>query len=200
VSSPTRTPPAPPARPGPRVDLAPEEPDLEDNRRSPLRLFGRIAVVVLVLSLVLMWNYALWFPKDVPWRCAATTFPTAAQPICQAAQDRIKALPISIDTPEAARRADVVDQGTAEVERMIRELRAIVPTAAPQRDIVTQWIDDYATYANDRREYTQELRADPTTRFAVTQSDRDKKQITHAIDHFAQVNPMPACVTPGDVA
>ncbi len=197
MPSPART---SPSRPGPRVELAPEDPDLEDNRRSPLRLLGRVAVVVLVLGLVLMWIYALWFPHDVPGRLANPAFAHAAQPICQARMDRIAALPKSIETPDAASRADVVDRGTAEIEQMVTELRAVVPASGPEREITTQWIDDYATYARDRREYTAELRRDPTTRFAVTQSDRDKKQITYAIDHFAQVNPMPACVTPGDVA
>jgi hypothetical protein len=197
VPSPTRS---SPVRPGPRVELGPEVPDLEDNRRSPLRLLGRIAVVVLVLGLVLMWIYALWFPQDVPGRLADPAFAKAAQPICQATMDRIAALPKSIETPDAVARAGVVDRGTAEIERMITDLRAVVPATGPERDIATQWLDDYATYASDRREYTAALRVDPTTRFAVTQSDRDKKQITYAIDHFAQVNPMPACVTPGDVA
>ena len=165
-----------------------------------MRLLGRIAVLVLVLGLIAMWVFALWFPHDVPGRLADPAFPNAAQPICQATMDRINALPKSIETPEASARADVVDRGTVEIERMVTELRSVLPAAQPERDIASRWIDDYATYASDRRDYTRQLRTDPTTRFAVTQSDRDNKQITYAIDHFAQVNPMPACVTPGDVA
>ena len=48
-------------------------------------------------------------------------------------------------------------------------------------------------------EYAAQLRIDPNARFAVTQSDRDKAQITKAIDLFATVNVMGSCVTPDDL-
>ena len=38
------------------------------------------------------------------------------------------------------------------------------------------------------------------TRFAVTQSERDKSQITGALDRFARINEMAACKIPDDLS
>lgn len=162
-------------------------------------MVGRIAIVVMVLGLTLMWIYALWGHPDVPGRLDDTTFPTAAQPICEATVKQIDALPKAHETRDPASRAAVVDQATTDLELMLDQLTAVVPTEQPTRDMVTQWLADWRTYTADRRAYTAQLRTDPTTRFAVTQSDRDNVQITGAVDRFAKVNNMAACATPLDV-
>ncbi len=160
-------------------------------------------MVIMVLGIVLMWVYAFsgnFLGVDVPGRLQDKTFPTAAQPVCQAAVDKVNALPKAFETPDPQKRADVVDQASTYLEDMLAQLRAQVPAAQPQHDIVTQWLADWETYVHDRRDYTKQLRVDPMARFAVTQSDRDKTQITQGVDHFADVNAMPACMTPDDLA
>jgi hypothetical protein len=176
-----------------------DEGGLEDTRRTPLAILGRAAIVVMVLGIVLMWIYAFFGTHEVPGRLADKTFPTAAQPICQATLDKIEALPKANETPTPAQRADVVDQGTGYLDQMLADLRGKVPAAEPEHGIVTQWLDDWGTYVQDRRDYTAQLRVDATVRFAVTQSDRDKTQITKGIDHFADVNFMAACAVPDDL-
>jgi hypothetical protein len=177
----------------------------DDNEpRSPWTLVGRVAVIVLALSLAAMWIFAFFGDHGVPGRLEDPVFPALAQPVCEATQDRIDQLPRADQTPTAAGRADVVDQATDDLDAMLVELRGLVParTAATEHEVdaVTQWIDDWQIYVQDRRDYTAQLRVDPMTRFAVTQSDRDKRQVTSALDRFAEINGMGACTIPDDLS
>ncbi|MEZ5238114.1 MAG: hypothetical protein R2716_03935 [Microthrixaceae bacterium] len=52
-------------------------------------------------------------------------------------------------------------------------------------------------HLGDREDYAAALRADPEARF--TETPKGSKQISRAIDSYAQVNRMPSCGTPGDV-
>lgn len=184
----------------PRPSTPPDEPGLEESRRSPWGLVGRVAIVVLVLGIIAMWGYAFFGEPYVPGRLGDTSFPTAAQPVCDATMVKIQALPRANETPNASDRAAVVDRGTTYLDEMIGDLRTRIPAAQPEGEAVRQWLDDWAIYVNDRREYTAALRVDPLTRFAVTQSPRDNTQITKAVDRFATINKMPACATPDDVS
>ena len=83
---------------------------------------------------------------------------------------------------------------------MLAQLRTLVPVGAAETEAETQWIEDWQVYVHDRRDYTAQLRVDPMTRFAVTQSDRDKRQVTSALDRFAEINAMPSCVVPDDLS
>lgn len=170
--------------------------------RSVWTIIGRIAIVVMVVGLVAMWAYAFLGHPDVPGQLADPAFAKAAEPICKATKDQIDTLPKAFATPDAAQRAGVVDQATGELEQMVRDLRAKLDLAsAPgDRDKVVPWLDDWDRYNLDRREYTVALRADPSTRFIVTQSERDKVQITGALDRFAKINNMASCIIPDDLA
>lgn len=161
---------------------------------------GRIAVVVLAVSLITMWIYAFFGDHGVPGRLDNPVFPAQAEPVCAAAQARIDALPRASQTTTAGARADVVDQASDELDAMLAELRGLVPVGAAETEAETQWIEDWQTYVQDRRDYTAQLRVDPMTRFAVTQSDRDRRQITSALDRFAEINGMPSCVIPDDLS
>ena len=192
----------PPRRQAP---VPPDEGGLADTRRTPLAIVGRVAIVVMVLGITLMWIYAFFGKHDVPGRLADQSFPKVAQPICQATLDKIEALPKANETRTPSARADVVDQSSDYLDAMLADLRSKAPAAEPEHGIVTQWLDDWATYVKDRRDYTAQLRVDPNVRFAVTQSDRDKTQITKGIDHFADVNGeapnfMTACRVPDDLS
>jgi hypothetical protein len=162
-------------------------------------MLTRVGLVVLVLGLAAMWAYAFFGDPGVPGRMDDATFAAGAEPVCHAVQDRIRQLPPAHQTTTPDARAEVVDQATAYLETMVGDLRAQIPAAAPQHDMVSQWLDDWATYVKDRRAYTVELRTNPQVRFAVTLNERDQTQITKAIDHFAAVNTMASCATPDDV-
>ena len=197
--------PPPPTGPSP-------EPTLEETRRSPWRLLSRVVIVVLILGIAIMWIFALFGDHPVPGRFTDTTFPQAAEPICKAANDRVATLPRAFESPTAAARADVVDQATVHIETMVRELRVANAPTLPYTARIGEWLTDWDRYIADRRDYSRRLRSITSAtgqsdegglgadaKFLLTQSDRDKAQITRAMDNFATVNNMPACKVPEDV-
>ena len=115
--------------------------------------------------------------------------------------DRLGALPAALTATDAAARADVIDASEVLLADMLAELSALEPPAgAEDRARVDEWLDDWSRYLADRGEYADRLREDPDARFTVTQSERDERQITEAVDRFAAVNGMPSCETPADIA
>ncbi len=179
---------------------SPPAADREIEPRSPWTLIGRATVVVLALSLTAMWVYAFFGDHGVPGRLENPTFPALAEPVCEATMGRIDQLPRADQTPTADERADVVDQGSDDLDAMLTELQRLVPPGQAETEPVNQWLADWRTYVHDRRDYTTELRVDPMTRFAVTQSDRDNRQVTGALDRFAAINGMAACSIPDDLS
>jgi len=108
------------------------------------------------------------------------------------------ALPPAWETDTPATRSDAIDESVVILNDMVAELSTL-PTGTDQ-EAVDEWIADWQTYVEDRADYAKRLRADPLARFYVTQSDRDRRQITLAIDKFAETNAMPSCETPADLS
>jgi hypothetical protein len=176
-----------------------DEPTLEESRRSPWRILSRVATVAIVVGIAVMWIVAFFGDHPQPGRMADRTFPAAAEPVCARARAAIGRLPRAFESPTPADRAAVVDQGTAELETMVVGLRALLPADPDTRTRLEQWLGDWATFNQDRRDYARRLREDPGARFYASQSERDKAQINLAVDNFARVNDMPSCATPEDV-
>jgi hypothetical protein len=175
------------------------EPTLEDERRSPWRRVSQAVILVMVIGIAVMWIYAFFGEVPSPARLEDRTFPDAAEPICARARAALDGLPKAFETDEAMARADVVDRGTTILAGLVTELRATVPAAQPTRDRLNLWLDDWEIYLRDRRDYTARLRVDPTARFYLSQSERDRRQINSSLDNFAKVNTMASCATPEDV-
>ena len=84
---------------------------------------------------------------------------------------------------------------------MVAELRPLVPQGPPEvRDGVSEWLDDWSTYIQDRQSYAERLQVDDQARFLETTKGSDTRGITRAINAFAEVNRMDSCVTPGDLS
>jgi hypothetical protein len=64
-------------------------------------------------------------------------------------------------------------------------------------DITSQWLTDWRTYLDDRRDYEADLADGSTEPFEVT--PRGNRQITVTMDNFATVNDMEGCATPLDI-
>jgi hypothetical protein len=160
---------------------------------------GGVAVLVLVVALTAMWAYALFGRPEVPGRLDDAAFRAAAEQTCARARAALDEVPRSFTARTAAERADLVVRGTDILSTMIDELAAQAPTTEPGRAVVTEWLADWRTYLDDRRDYADRLRTDPDARFYVSQSDRDKRQITAAVDRLANVNQMTSCTVPDDV-
>lgn len=174
------------------------------DRRRRLRRFGVLAVVV---GCVGIWGYVMYLtffegraePRD---RLGDTRFTAAAEETCAESTAFFESLPFAneVDSPEE--RADLLDEGSDELEVMVTRLEGLVaPRDADEAVAVERWLDDYRTFIQDRREYADAQR-DPSSErydqpFAVT--DRGGFQIDVLLDDFALVNDMGSCETPDDV-
>jgi len=175
--------------------------DGDEARASRWRITpGRVLVAVVIAGSLAIWIYAfvLASPHMID-RMDDRTFPTAAEPVCRAAIDEVRALPKSQESPTPAARAEVLRSANDILRQMTTELRAAVPQTADAAGI-NRWIDHWNIYLDDRVEFAGELAtlpADGDAKFRVTAIDG--VQITRSIDHFAEVNSMVDCETPGDV-
>jgi hypothetical protein len=158
----------------------------------------RLAALGGVASFAL-WVYAFspWSRTDPPDYLQDRSWPAAAEPICAGAQERIAALPFASTSATAAERADLVDDASDELDRMLTDLAALpLGSEGSDRVLVDGWIADYRTYVADRRAFTTGLRSDPDTRFVL--SMKGSHSITRPLDQVAKNNRMPSCATPTD--
>ncbi len=193
-----------------------DDPDAPSRSRLALT-----ATLVAVSVLISGWIYVLFIydPGLMIDELADPTFPTAAEQVCAAAVTRLDQLPSADQATSAFDRADAVEQSNLILSQMVADLRPLAPTEPPETaglpaaaltedqrtaravaDGVAEWLDDWATYIGDRRDYVENLREDDQARFLETTKGSDTKGITRAISSFAQVNRMESCETPADVS
>lgn len=164
--------------------------------------FGKVAARVIVLGLVAMWGYVLYLAfgpgrADSPDKLADPTFAADAQARCDAALTLVAQLPPASESPNAAARADVLEEADTNLAAMLDDLREIVPPGE-DGEIVSEWLDDWTVYLGDREAYVVALRKEDNPRLLV--SPKGGNQVTDYIDQFAKDNAMPACSTPADAA
>lgn len=183
------------ARHSDRVPAAATESPPSNRRVTP----SRVAIVLIMVGVVGLWTYALTRqPQPPPDRIDDSAFSTRAEEVCQATATQRDALPQAFETADPTERAAVVAQSNEELGSMLTTLRGFVPTAERDQRMLTEWLGDWETFLGNRRDYVERLRADGDARIYV--SEKDSRQITFAIDRFAEVNDMPACRTPKDVS
>ena len=174
---------------------------MEPDLRSPTRRRITTGIVVSVTAVIFgLWIYAFFFydPGLMIDELADRTFPTEAEKVCAAAESRLEQLPPANLAGSAAERAGTVEQANVILQGMVDQLRPLVPQGEGKvTSGVDEWVSDWETYLDDRAEYADGLRVDPDTRFQETR--KANRQISRAIDAFAQVNRMESCMTPGDV-
>lgn len=159
--------------------------------------------MLAVLVLLGGWVYILFFydPGLLIDELADREFPEAAERICAEAAQQFDELPIAVEATTHLERADTVERSNEIFTEMLDRLDPIVPSEpATVRAGVTEWIADWRTYVEDRRDYVVRLREDSMARFLESPKASSNRGITRAIDSFAQVNRMESCMTPGDVS
>lgn len=193
--------------PAPTLPSDPEQldPDGDPGEGGGRRRVGSIAAAVVLLGILGMWGFILVYHlsgqwrDETPGRLESPAYGEQAELVCSATLAQIDQLPPAFEASDAAERADVVDRSDAELTAMVDELTALAPLAGDEQPVVDEWLADWRTYIADRADYADRLRDDPDARFYVTQSDRDNRQITQAIDRFANVNGMPSCLALNDL-
>lgn len=169
--------------------------DRPGRRRIAFIAAGIFAVATFAMW---MWMFFIYDPGLMIDELPDRTFPTEAEQICAEVNDAISELPPAEATDGPVERADVIDTANADLSAMLAQLAPLTPTDPPESaEAVKEWLDDWATHLADRQRYADTLRRDPTARF--TETPKGSKQISRAIDSFAEVNRMPSCGTPGDV-
>jgi hypothetical protein len=160
---------------------------------------GRVAATAVALGVALLWIYALTRrPEPPPDRLDDTAFAPQAEEICTATLQRLDQLPNAHDAAGPTERAAIVEQSNEDLATMLAALERALPAGERDRRMLDQWLADWRTYLDNRRDYADRLRRQGDTRIYV--SEKDGRQITVAVDRFAEVNRMPTCRTPKDIS
>lgn len=153
-----------------------------------------------MVSAIAFWVFAFFVydPGLKVDELADRTFPRAAERVCAAAMERVDRLPPATAAGTPEERADVIDRSDQLLGTMVDELEALVPDDRGRVARGLQdWVDDWRAHIADRSRYAQALREDPAARFL--ESTKGNRQVSRAIDGFAEVNRMESCQTRDDV-
>ena len=182
-------------------------PDDTDDERTDERSkpWVRWLFLIGVLGFAAFWIWALFFAsKESVNRIDDRAWAERAEQICVDATERRLALSdwtrIDQGGPELIRRrADIVDQATDIIERMLDDVVAVTPTDPKGQEIVPLWEAEYRIYLQDRRNYSDELRATGEN-LAFYETAIDGLPITERVITFASDNEMDSCAPPADLA
>ncbi len=161
-----------------------------------------LALVSLVIAA--FWIWALFFPpKESVARLDDTAWTERADLICREANLARNELADSrrledVGEGALAERADLIDRATDIVSAMLDEITSIAPTGEKDAVLVETWVGYYRTLLDDRRDYTDVLRAGDNPPFPETTIDGSP--ISEYINDFTVANRMKACSSPADLA
>lgn len=184
-----------------RDPLETSSPPASPQRGRPLRRLGFAAVA---LSFVGIWGYVLYLSffvgrADHRDKLDDTRWVESAEATCEPTAASIEQMPFISEVDDPVERAELLDQATDELERMVVQLRGLVAPAEPEEArAVDRWLDDWELYNQDRREYAEFFRSGRDEAFTVT--DRGGYHVDVLLDDFAvKANDMPSCAPPDDV-
>jgi len=170
----------------------------------PGRLWVKVFLGFICLGLAAFWVWALFFPptKESVVMISDESWSQRAQTICREAnleRDDLMDLTRIDDAGDDAllRRAGIIDEATLIVERMVDDVVAVRPTDAEDARLVDTWEELFRTLIEDRRLYTEELRAGRNEPFAETMIE---SPVSSYLNDFATGNRMLACKAPMDLA
>lgn len=151
-----------------------------------------------------MWLYAFVFAsREAVNKIGDSGWQQRAESLCAAALLKRLELAdfrlIEDSGPDALRqRADIIDKATDTLEEMVTSIASVPPTDAKGLALVPQWIADYKTYVQDRRDYADVLRSGVNEPFSETMVDG--LPLSEKISTFAADNRAPSCKAPIDLS
>ncbi len=175
----------------------------------------RILVIPAILLIVGFWAWAFspWAPSGHPDELVYKDFSLKAQAYCdeifpdgewKTGRENFDRIQNSKNPPERAVYAEAADETMAELVSGLQNLvQAHYSEDANEKDpeelaedeeLVRQWLGDWASYLQDRRSWTQQLKEGEDTPLRI--SSRDGAQADERITFFAELNGMQSCVVP----
>ncbi len=180
------------SRPAPRP--------VKDDSNPALRKLAWVAGLSFAFVMIAAWIFGLFIydPGLLVDELEDRSFGEAAEVICSEHTEAVSTLPRAENAEDPGQRADVITEANGYLTAMVNQLWLEVPSDPPvASEAVEEWLGDWETHIEDRQEYADALRDDPQARFA--ESAKGTRQVSRAIDGFAQVNRMTSCETTGDV-
>lgn len=178
-----------PTAPGPPSVIPGSEPGRW--RRSPVRKVLLYGSVVLLLT---FWIWALFFAsKEAVNKIGDEAWAARAETICADTRVQLRALDAEA-SGDLAVRADLVDESTDLLSKMVDDLVAVTPTDDKGQAIVPDWEAEYRTLLQDRYRYADRLRAGQNVPF--TETAVSGVPVTERLEKFALDNEMPSCAPP----
>ena len=165
----------------------------------------RIGLTIVCLPIAAMWVYAFGFAsresvnkiKDTAWQARSQAICLEAQNYRFSLEDLSKMDPTDVDALK--KKADIVDKATDSLEQAINKIAEQNPNDEKGKAIVPDWIADYRTYIQNRRQFSNELRT-ATRRPYFSETEVEGVPISERIGKFARENDMKACQPPVDLS
>ena len=153
---------------------------------------------MLILGALLMWIVAFtgFGKSESPDLLHDKDWATAANDVCEAAQDDLAQVPNADKADSPQGRSAILNQGDQILADMIDDLAQIPTRDERDASTVDKWLEDYRTHLGDRERYSAQLADGEDVPF--TETARENKGISKVIDKFAETNSMAACATPDD--
>jgi len=152
--------------------------------------------------MIAMWFYAfLLSPRESINRVGDRSWSSRAEEICMASRIELASLADTrrIESAEDLLiRADLVNEATEILDRMLDEVFRVLPTDDKGLAISEMWRTDYETYLLDRRAYIAKLREGINEPFAETQVEGIP--LSEKLGTFARANDMDSCAPPSDLS
>ncbi len=172
------------------------------------RNLGKIVIILCCLIVASMWGYYFLFASEKGvYQIEDTSWRLSAKKICAAASVEREALAdtsggnITNPTVEQMRqRADLVDQSTDILERMLGDIVAIEVDNTDDRIRLDFFDENYRILLSDRRRYTASLRAGNDVPYNETVVGGGP--VTNVISDFTagvKGNNVPECSPPGEL-
>jgi hypothetical protein len=156
---------------------------------------GRVLVIVAIVAITLLWFYILsGAPKrNSPDYLQDRAFVTRTAHRCADTRRAINKLPPAdtSKTPEA--RAAVVDEATADLQKMVDDIGNDLPKDAKGQRIVKAWLADWDHYLANRTDYAERLRKDAQAKFYVDEKPGVGDSYDAVVKNFADTNNIPDC-------
>jgi hypothetical protein len=177
-----------------------------DGPVRPRRRWVTWAIGASVLMMVVMWVYAFGFAsKKGLYRVDSDAWRSNAQTVCSVAQTERAALAntqgglITNPTDDQLRQhADLVDDATDILQRMVDDVVAFPVETSRDRDIIVAWEGHYRTLIADRRAYTDRARSLDWAPYSETLLETGGP-VSNIITDFTSGNDVKACAPPGEL-